>query len=138
MMDLDRFVKAQEHDYATALREIRNGKKVSHWMWYIFPQIRGLGRSSTAQYYAIESLEEAKTYLAHPILGPRLREISQALLELNMTDAYAIFGAPDHMKLRSSMALFALVSDAPVFQEVIDRYFHGKPDHRTISMVKSL
>lgn len=137
-MDLERFVKAQEHDYPIALREIRNGKKVSHWMWYIFPQIRGLGRSDVSRYYAIESLEEAKAYLAHPILGSRLREISQALLDLNMGDAYAIFGAPDHMKLRSSMTLFARAGGDAVFQNVLERFFGGNPDKRTLNILKTL
>lgn len=137
-MDLERFVKAQEHDYPIALREIRNGKKVSHWMWYIFPQIRGLGRSDISRYYAIESLEEAKAYLAHPILGSRLREISQALLDLNMCDAYAIFGAPDHMKLRSSMTLFARAGGDAVFQNVLERFFGGNPDKRTLNILKTL
>ena len=106
--DLSRFLKAQERDYAQALREIQSGRKRSHWMWYIFPQIQGLGFSSTAQFYAIENLQEAKDYLAHPVLGARLKEISSALLQLDGLTASEIFGYPDDLKLRSSMTLFAL------------------------------
>ena len=137
--DLSRFLKAQEHDYAQALREIRSGRKRSHWMWYIFPQIQGLGVSRTAEYYAIQDLEEAKDYLAHPVLGARLKEISSALLELDGLSASEIFGYPDDLKLRSSMTLFRLADlDCEIFQNVIDKYYDGVPDKRTVDIVQSL
>ncbi len=137
--DLSRFLKAQEHDYARALSEIRSGRKRSHWMWYIFPQIQGLGFSSTAQYYAIRDLDEAKDYLDHPVLGARLKEISSALLELDGLSASAIFGYPDDLKLRSSMTLFRLADlDCSIFKDVIDKYYDGIPDSRTVDIVQSL
>ena len=108
--DLSRYVTAQQRDYQSALTEIKNGKKVSHWMWYIFPQIRGLGKSSTSQFYAIQSLDEAKAFLEHPYLGHNIIEISEALLSLDTSDAYEVFGKPDNMKLKSSMTLFARAS----------------------------
>ena len=121
--DLSRFLKAQEQDYEQALREIRSGRKRSHWMWYIFPQIQGLGFSPTAQYYAIRDLQEARDYLAHPVLGTRLKEISSALLDLNGLSASEIFGYPDDLKLRSS-----------IFLEVLEKYYDGKPDARTVEL----
>ena len=137
--DLSRFLKAQEHDYAQALHEIRSGRKRSHWMWYIFPQIQGLGVSRTAEFYAIRDLEEAKDYLAHPVLGARLKEISSALLELEGLSASEIFGYPDDLKLRSSMTLFRLADlDCEIFQDVIDKYYDGRPDSRTVDIVRSL
>ncbi len=137
--DLSRFLKAQEHDYSRALQEIRNGRKRSHWMWYIFPQIQGLGFSSTAQYYAIRDLNEAKAYLEHPVLGARLKEISSALLDLEGLSAGEIFGYPDDLKLRSSMTLFRLADlDCEGFEKVLDMYYDGKPDSRTVSIVNSL
>ena len=137
--DLSRFLKAQEHDYARALQEIQSGRKRSHWMWYIFPQIQGLGFSSTAQYYAIEDLQEAKDYLAHPVLGARLKEISSALLDLEGLSASEIFGYPDDLKLRSSMTLFRLADlDCDVFREVLDKYYDGVPDNRTVRIVQEL
>ena len=133
--DLSRFVKAQEHDYAQALREIRAGRKRSHWMWYIFPQIQGLGFSSTAQYYAIRDLDEAKAYLAHPVLGPRLKEISEALLELDGLSAHEIFGYPDDLKLRSCMTLFRMADlNCEVFEQVLEKYYDGEPDRRTVEL----
>ena len=133
---LERFVRAQEHSYDAALREIRGGRKRSHWMWYIFPQIAGLGMSSTAQYYAIYDLTEAEEYMAHPILGPRLLEISRALLALDTSDADAVFGWPDNLKLRSSMTLFHCADpDCPVFQQVLDKFFGGRPDERTLAIL---
>ncbi len=126
--DLSRFLKAQEQDYEQALREIRSGRKRSHWMWYIFPQIQGLGFSPTAQYYAIRDLQEARDYLAHPVLGARLKEISSALLDLNGLSASEIFGYPDDLKLRSSMTLFRMADlNEPVFLEVLEKYYDGKP-----------
>ena len=137
--DLSRFLKAQEHDYARALSEIRSGHKRSHWMWYIFPQIQGLGFSSTAQYYAIRDLEEARDYLAHPVLGARLKEISSALLDLDGLSASEIFGYPDDLKLRSSMTLFRLADlECEIFQNVIDKYYDGRLDSRTVDIVQSL
>jgi len=133
--DLSRFLKAQEQDYEQALREIRSGRKRSHWMWYIFPQIQGLGFSPTAQYYAIQDLQEARDYLAHPVLGARLKEISSALLDLNGLSASEIFGYPDDLKLRSSMTLFRMADwNEPVFLEVLEKYYDGKPDARTVEL----
>ncbi len=136
--DLSRFVKAQQYDYEQALREIQAGRKRSHWMWYIFPQIQGLGFSSTAQYYAIRDLQEAKAYLAHPVLGPRLREISSALLELEGLSAHEIFGFPDDLKLRSSMTLFRLADlEDDLFEQVLEKYYDGIPDSRTVDIVQN-
>jgi uncharacterized protein (DUF1810 family) len=133
--DLSRFLKAQEQDYEQALREIRSGRKRSHWMWYIFPQIQGLGFSPTAQYYAIRDLQEARDYLAHPVLGARLKEISSALLDLNGLSASEIFGYPDDLKLRSSMTLFRMADlNETVFLEVLEKYYDGKPDARTVEL----
>ena len=133
--DLSRFLKAQEQDYEQALREIRSGRKRSHWMWYIFPQIQGLGFSPTAQYYAIRDLQEARDYLAHPVLSTRLKEISSALLDLNGLSASEIFGYPDDLKLRSSMTLFRMADlNEPVFLEVLEKYYDGKPDARTVEL----
>lgn len=137
--DLDRFLKGQARNYDAALREIRDGCKRSHWMWYVFPQIQGLGYSSTAQYYAIKDLGEAKAYLQHPILRERLLEISGALLQLNTRNASQVFGWPDDMKLRSSMTLFAEAEPTcEVFQKVLDQYFGGKKDENTLSILASL
>ena len=135
-IDLSRFVNAHKQLYQTALEEIKNGYKYSHWMWYIFPQIHGLGRSSTSQYYAIQSLDEARAFLEDPYLGKNLLEISQALLNLDTNNATEVFGRPDDMKLRSSMTLFSLVADAdPVFQKVLDKYFDGRKDGRTLRVL---
>ena len=123
--DLKRFTDAQQSSFATALSEIQNGKKRSHWMWYIFPQIHGLGVTPTSQYYAIRSRQEAKDFLADP-----------ALLDLDTNNASHVFGFPDDLKLRSSMTLFAQVSDFDVFQKVLDKYFDGKPDDRTLSILE--
>ena len=137
--DLSRFLKAQEHDYEQALGEIRSGRKRSHWMWYIFPQIQGLGFSSTAQYYAIRDLQEAKDYLAHPVLGARLKEISSALLDLEGLSASEIFGYPDDLKLRSCMTLFRMADlNEPVFLEVLEKYYDGEPDFRTVDLAAKL
>lgn len=135
-IDLSRFVKAHKQSYQTALKEIQSGHKYSHWMWYIFPQIHGLGRSSTSQYYAIQSLDEARAFLEDPYLGKNLLEISQALLNLDTNNATEVFGRPDDMKIRSSMTLFSLVADAdPVFQKVLDKYFGGRKDGRTLRIL---
>lgn len=137
--DLARFVTAQNgfFGYDRALAEIRAGRKQSHWMWYIFPQLTGLGRSETARFYGIRDLGEAVAYLAHPVLGPRLREISAALLELESCDALAVMGSPDHFKLRSCMTLF-LAADptAEVFQHVLDKFYQGRPDGRTLGLLQ--
>ena len=133
---LDRFLDAQRGDYAVALAEVRRGRKTSHWMWYIFPQIAGLGQSSTARYYSIRDLEEAREYYAHPVLGQRLREISGVLLELRGSDPVAVFGGIDSMKLKSSMTLFAMAApDDPIFQQVLDKYYGGEQDALTLRIL---
>ena len=136
--DLSRFHHAQKSAYETALSEIRAGRKRSHWIWYIFPQIQGLGFSSTAQYYAIEDLKEARAYLQDPVLRDRLVEISNALLALDSSDPSVVMGYPDDLKLRSSMTLFALADpDCRVFQDVLDKYYDGKRDERTVAIVSA-
>jgi uncharacterized protein (DUF1810 family) len=135
--DLTRFLTAQERDYATALAEIKSGKKRSHWMWYIFPQIAGLGASETSKFYALKNQAEAEAYLNHPVLGKRLIEISKAALELEDNHATRIFGNPDDMKLKSSMTLFAALPDAhPVFAQVIAKFFNGIQDWVTLNLLK--
>ena len=138
--NLDRFLQAQEGVYAQALAELRSGKKRSHWMWFIFPQIAGLGYSPTTRYYAIEGPEEARAYLDHPVLGARLRACAAALLDLEAGSASRIFGHPDDLKLRSSMTLFATVVDTPdsVFDQVLDRYYDGEEDPRTCQILDAL
>lgn len=135
--DLDRFVRAHRSSYAAALSEIRSGRKRSHWMWYIFPQIAGLGRSPTAQYYAVRDLEEARAYLADPYLGGHLREISAALLDLDRTNPAEIFPWPDDLKLRSSMTLFHRADGGAetVFRDVLVRYFQGVEDEKTLRLL---
>lgn len=134
--DLSRYHEAQKNVYRNALEEIRSGKKKSHWMWFIFPQLKGLGRSSTANYYGIQNEEEARAYLNDVVLGRRLIEISRAMLEVNGKDANHILGSPDDLKLRSSMTLFSLLRDTdPVFQHVLDKYFAGKKDPMTIALL---
>ena len=136
MNDLKRFLDAQEDDFEHALAEIKRGRKQSHWMWYIFPQIAGLGFSSTSKFYAIKDRNEAESYLVHPVLGKRLIEISNALLEVEGKTANQIFGSPDDVKLKSSMTLFdALENTNPVFQRVLDKYFNGEKDQRTLEQV---
>lgn len=136
--NLQRFVDAQGRDHQTALAEITAGQKRSHWMWYIFPQYHGLGFSSTSQHYAVKSPAEAKAYLEHHILGPRLHECADALLSVTGRTAHQIFGSPDDMKLKSSMTLFAHVSsEGSVFEQVLDRYFEGRRDHKTIKLIES-
>lgn len=134
--NLQRFIKAQKSDYAIALSEVKDGKKRSHWMWYIFPQITGLGFSETSKFYSIKSLSEAGDYLKHPVLGPRLIEISNALLNLKSDNALAIFGTPDDQKLKSSMTLFSILPGTnPVFQAVLDKFFHGQKDAKTLEIL---
>ena len=138
MYKLDRFTKAQEDVYQTALAEIKSGRKQTHWMWYIFPQIKGLGRSQTSESYGIASLSEAKAYLNDELLGNRLVEISSALLELETADALAVFGNPDNLKLKSSMTLFVCADPCNhVFQAVIDKFFQGKYCEKTLRLLKS-
>ena len=139
MHDLERFYKAQEYDYETALSEIRNGRKESHWMWYIFPQITGLGRSTTAEYYAIKSKEEAKGYIEDPVLGKRLIEISQALFQIESDDAEMVMGWPDNLKLRSCITLFAEVApEQPVFRNVLEKFYDGEMDGKTLDILKKM
>jgi uncharacterized protein (DUF1810 family) len=134
--DLARFVEAQEHDYVQALSEIRRGQKRSHWMWYIFPQIDGLGFSATSRRYSIKSVAEAEAYLRHPILGARLLETTRAALSIEGLSALEVFGSPDDMKLRSSATLFASVSPAgSVFEQLLTKYFGGKPDPQTLQLL---
>jgi len=133
---LDRYIAAQENTYEQALGEIRAGWKRTHWMWFVFPQLAGLGMSPTAQFYALSGLDEAAAYLAHPVLGPRLIEICRALLALPGSDALDIFGYPDNLKLRSCVTLFGQVPNAdPVFQQVLDRFYAGQPDARTLELL---
>ena len=137
MYDLNRFIKAQEHDYEVALSEIKSGHKRSHWIWYIFPQIKGLGFSSTSEFYGLDGLAEAKEYIENDILRARLIEISEALLNLETSDARSVMGHIDDLKLKSSMTLFAEATpDIDVFQKVLDKFFDGKKDERTIEMIK--
>lgn len=134
--NLARFVDAQEPVYARVLAELRAGHKRSHWMWFVFPQIQGLGRSEMAQRYAIASEDEAAAYLAHPLLGRRLRECAGIVAALDGPSAHDIFGDPDALKFRSSMTLFADVApDEAVFQACIDKYFDGEADPETLARV---
>lgn len=136
--DLERFVKAQKFTYARALAEIRAGRKESHWMWYIFPQFDGLGFSAMAERYAIKSLDEARAYLAHPTLGPRLVECVEAALGVEGRSARAIFGTPDDLKLRSCATLFAEVSPAGSgFERLLGKYYGGGRDEKTLKLVGS-
>ncbi|HJC91221.1 MAG TPA: DUF1810 domain-containing protein [Candidatus Mediterraneibacter excrementigallinarum] len=137
MTDLKRFHEAQSYAYKTALAEIQGGRKESHWMWYIFPQIAGLGKSSTAQYYAIQNLQEARDYLKDEVLGSRLEEISKTLLHLKTDDALQVMGWLDNMKLRSSMTLFAVADPRrAVFEKVLEKYFHGEKDPATLKILE--
>lgn len=134
--NLQRFKKAQEGDFEIALREIQNGRKQSHWMWYIFPQLKGLGQSHFSSFYGIKDLSEATAYLADPLLGERLVEISKALYKLESNDALEIMGSPDHFKLKSSMTLFSLVSNSdPIFKQVLDKFFQGRMCRRTMKLL---
>jgi uncharacterized protein (DUF1810 family) len=130
--DLERFVAAQEHEYSGALAELRAGRKTGHWIWFIFPQVAGLGRSETSRFYAIASLDEARAYLAHPILGPRLRECVSAVLATSGASADQIFGSLDAMKVRSSLTLFHRVDpDEPLFRDALERFYGGVTDNAT-------
>jgi uncharacterized protein (DUF1810 family) len=133
--NLERFLSAQERSYETALAEIKSGRKQSHWMWYIFPQIHGLGFSETSKFYAIKDLEEAKEFLAHPVLGQRLISICNDLLKLHDNNANKIFGTPDDLKLKSSMTLFSSLDANPVFDLVLEKFFNGAKDARTLAKI---
>lgn len=133
--DLDRFVEAQVGVFATALAEIRSGYKRSHWMWFIFPQLRGLGHSAMAKHYGIASLAEAHAYLVHPLLGSRYRTCVDAVAALRSSEPVAIFGATDAMKLRSSLTLFEAAEASPIIGEVLERLFAGERDHATQRML---
>ena len=135
-MDLERFVDAQDGTYARALAELRAGRKTSHWMWWVFPQVAGLGMSSTSAAYAIADLAEARAYLDHDVLGPRLLECCRALLDLEDVSAERVLGSIDAIKLRSSMTLFAHADpEEGVFREVLDRYYDGDEDERTVALL---
>lgn len=136
--NLNRYIEAQEKQYAIALAEMQAGYKTSHWMWFIFPQISGLGFGEVSKFYAIKNLEEAKAYLQHGILGKRLREISNVLLMQDTDDATLIFDNPDDMKLHSSMTLFAIADEENldnVFEKVLAKFFKGKYDRRTVEIL---
>jgi uncharacterized protein (DUF1810 family) len=136
--DLARFVVAQDAGgtYDAAVSELRTGRKTGHWMWFVLPQLAGLGRSATARRYALRGLDEARAYLAHPVLGPRLRACAQVLAGLPTSDPVAVLGSVDAQKLRSSMTLFALVApDEPVFRGVLDRWFAGQDDPGTLELL---
>ncbi|MBB5437820.1 uncharacterized protein (DUF1810 family) [Pedobacter sp. AK017] len=134
--NLERYISAQKSVYQTALGELKSGKKQSHWMWYIFPQIQGLGYTEISKRYAIEDLEEAAEYLQHRMLGPRLILLSHVLLSLETNDAHKIFGSPDDLKLKSCMTLFSQVPGAdPVFELVLKKFFNGLKDHITLKIL---
>jgi uncharacterized protein (DUF1810 family) len=133
---LDRFVEAQDRVYDSVCDELALGEKTTHWMWFVFPQLKALGRSAMANCFGIGSLEEASAYWQHPILGNRLRECTQLLLKQPNADAFEIFGSPDDMKLRSCLTLFrAVAPDELVFQQALERFFHGKPDEATLDLL---
>lgn len=140
MSNLNRFVEAQKEAYPVAFREIKNGMKMSHWMWYIFPQISGLGQSVISTYYAISDLEEASNYLNDELLGTRLKEISSELLKLETNEPVLVFGYLDSMKLNSSMTLFDYVSDEDdnVFSRVLDKYYDGRKDDATLKIISDM
>jgi uncharacterized protein (DUF1810 family) len=132
-LNLERFVEAQAPVYDRALEELKAGRKQSHWMWFVFPQIAGLGHSPMAQHYAIQNLVEARAYLAHPLLGARLRECTQAVIAVEGKSAHDIFGSPDDLKFRSCLTLFAhALPDEPLFRAALDKYFGGEADALTL------
>ena len=136
--DLQRFVDAQDAVFPAIRAELRAGRKESHWMWFIFPQLRGLGQSSTARFFGISSLEEAAAYLQHPVLGPRLRECTELINAIENRPASQIFGYPDDMKFRSSMTLFAAtVEGGGIFDQALRKYFAGEPDSLTVDLLRS-
>ncbi|HEX4711146.1 DUF1810 domain-containing protein [Phenylobacterium sp.] len=136
---LDRFVDAQRTSYDAAIEELRAGEKRGHWMWFIFPQVEGLGSSPTSQFYAIKSREEGDAYLAHPVLGPRLRACAEAVNEVQRRSAHEIFGSPDDLKFHSSMTLFAqLAPDNAIFENALRKYFNGSCDPVTLRKLDGL
>jgi uncharacterized protein (DUF1810 family) len=139
--DLRRFVDAQDGAYDTVLDELRNGAKRSHWIWFVFPQLRGLGRSPTAARFGIASIDEARAYLAHPVLGPRLRECARLVARIDGRSVDEIFGWPDNLKVRSSMTLFARATDDPDiradFRAVLDKFYNGEDDPATVELLSS-
>jgi len=136
--DLERFVEAQDRVYEDVRQELAAGRKTTHWMWFVFPQLRGLGRSATAQHYGIASRDEALAYLRHPVLGARLRECVGLALATGGSSAYAIFGTPDDLKFRSSMTLFAAIAPAePLFSQALEQFFAGEPDPLTTRLLHS-
>lgn len=138
MNDLDRFREAQANDFATAYAEIRSGRKRSHWIWYIFPQLKGLGYSYNAQYYGIKDAREAREYLGDEELGGNLRKITRALTALECSDITDIMGYPDDLKLRSCMTLFARIApEEKIFKEVLDKFFKGEEDSATVALLKA-
>jgi uncharacterized protein (DUF1810 family) len=137
LFNLVRFIEAQDPVYARVCSELRQGRKVSHWMWFVFPQIEGLGRSGMARKFAISSLEEARAYLDHPVLGPRLRECTRLVCQISETTVQEIFGSPDDMKFRSCMTLFSRVGgDDGIFQEALNKFFSGEPDELTLERIR--
>jgi uncharacterized protein (DUF1810 family) len=135
-LSLERYVKAQAPIYARALDELKRGRKQSHWMWYVFPQVAGLGHSATSQSYGIESLKEAREYLAHPLLGARLRECCRAVMAVEGKSAHEIFRSPDDLKFRSCLTLFAHAApDEPLFDELLVKYFGGREDSATLELL---
>lgn len=137
--NLTRFINAQEMVYPRVLFELRNGRKRTHWMWFIFPQIDGLGNSSTTKHYAIKSIEEAKEYLNHPVLGKRLKECAAAVLAIEERSISEIFGHPDDQKLKSSLTLFESIADSdPIFTSLVDKYFNGERDSGTLTILSGI
>lgn len=133
---LARFVEAQSSEYQQVLRELRAGRKQSHWIWFVFPQLMGLGRSSMAEYYGVGSLDEARAYLAHPVLGSRLRECTELVIRIEGRTIDEIFGFPDNLKFRSSMTLFAKATEEnAIFNGALEKYFSGEPDARTMELL---
>lgn len=135
MINLDRFISAQETAYQIALQEVKNGRKQSHWMWFIFPQAEGLGYSPAAQYYAIHTIDEARAYAEHPVLGPRLMEIATVILSLESENISRVFRSPDDLKLLSSLTLFLLVTSKKLFKDILDKYYDGKMCEYTANWV---
>ncbi|WP_210490451.1 DUF1810 domain-containing protein [Microvirga antarctica] len=138
LFDLQRFVTAQSETFDRALAELEAGRKTTHWIWFVFPQLRDLGRSSMALFYGIGSLAEARAYLTHPVLAPRLMRVTQAVIDAPAPTLHALFGSPDDMKFRSSMTLFAMAADdEPIFQLALDRWCAGETDPRTLAIIAS-
>ncbi len=137
--NLERFVTAQAPVFETVLAELRASRKRSHWMWFVFPQLGGLGKSSTARFYGISSIDEARAYLAHPLLGPRLDFCTKIMLASECSSLHAIFGSPDDMKFRSSMTLFSLTMEDPdnPFRHALDRWCEGRPDEQTLALINA-